>query len=332
MKKLECILLLFGLFFITSCGTETNTPDDPIDEPKTFGIRVVVANVREQQAGESDFELAARLFLSGKFLYDNYPITTFIAANELSGEKDDGAMPWIGPIKFRDKRLYCWPLSSDEKELSIDCLNQPLHSEYITVQKGELGILAHSAFVEHLPLKNSRFVFKYIGPERNGGIQRGFIASRFQFKYFSNNKIMIVSTHLSHAGSDSERLEELEDLVEQIKNLYESGDLTPILAGDLNCATWESMHRDVIYKDFFVATDSTGIDQILVGRPQSFPGNAGIFLPVSSTTLVLTPTDSEGNALSDHSYVGVDLAFDPNNQPDFLSPPETVSGEGCENP
>lgn len=332
-KYLSFSFIFIVVIILTGCRhTRTRTSE-------YFSLRIVAANVEWMQGDdESDAHISERLHESGKFISREMPFWSIIAANELSSDKTGGGS---APVRFRAKKLDCPYDDTDEKLLSINCLERGLRrlsdTKNLMHQKGELGIVASDMIFEQLPINENGDLYytKLIGPERAGGIQRRLIASRFRQKRKDKN-VLFVSTHLSHAGSSAERKEELKDLIRNIKEIFKPGDLTPILAGDFNCGSWKGGLRRIMHQDFIMALPGPGIppgvDHVFVGRPQSFPGNGGVLLPKANSFVRRHPTDNQGNSLSDHGYTSADVEYDPDNQPTFLAPPITVSGEGCIKP
>lgn len=322
-RVFSLFLLIIASLILTACpGTKPSG---------RFTLRIVTANVKEQQEGGSERQVAERLYESGSFIDRELQLWTFITANELAADELGGPTE---PHRFREKTLDC-PFDEVDTELvSINCLVGGLNdADYLVHQKGEVGIIARGQFIDQLQVNGESFISELIGPERAGGIQRRFIASRFRIKSPGRN-VLLVSIHLSHGGTDAERKEELEDLIQNIKSMFVPGDLTPILAGDFNCHSWSSGLRAAMYRDFMIATTNKEgwPDHVFIGRPQSFPNNGGVLLPVENTTVKKKPMDRNGKELSDHIYVRVDLEYDPNNQPTFLPPPVTTEGDGCTNP
>lgn len=319
------IIFIFGLMTIS----ETRRPK----KPKIMSIQVVAANVWQQGDEESDADVAERLYKSGKLIGDKFGFWSFIAANELAGDLTGWALT---VRRWRAKALNCPYDESDEKLLSINCLEKGLRRmtdpNHLMHQKGELGIIASNLYFEQLPVNEAGDLeyHKLIGPERTGGIQRRLIASRFKSKTFNKN-VLFVSTHLSHAGSPEERQEELRDLIRNIKEIFTPGDLTPILAGDFNCRSWKAGLRRIIYQDFMIVDEAGSIDNVFIGRPQSFPENGGVLLPKANSVVRLRPY-YQGTKLSDHEYFSAVVEYDPDNQPTYLAPPEIGTGEGCVKP
>jgi hypothetical protein len=292
--------------------------------PRTTSIAVYNMNL---WVGEErpDAEYARRLknitdtLHADAIRYDLLPLFdwSLFGLNECHSHRESGRWGW-NTHYVADPIPCC---ESCPEAMTPECLDRDLRNSVGTVdyaqQYGEIGVVAiapdvsGSAGFTPRELHHDNFGTKWFGT-----VRRTVFGGRFSVAN-TDYILPLYSTHISTGQtSDRNRSDQLDGLVDAIKEWWVPGDLTPVLVGDFNSDTYTHDQWDILRECFTEVGPlfyQTMIENVWIGRLDAFPEASGQLIPIRCLML---REFSDGHVnVSDHEVPYTE----------FLTPDEAVT-------
>jgi len=299
------ILFIFGLVSIIATGPKPPSPNGTVLGPRPGTIELVdICLKRRKPAIESASVYESRIKniaekVAEKLAEDNNS-WNFIGLTEAYFQNHDpaGSAPYL-----RREPIPCTKLSSSV--LSPVCFDAHLQDTLpppdTTYQWGDVGYIANhkNLSVEGSVRKKKLESFDILGMgELTGwGEAQEYHVIGARFRLMDENRqptdyaVPLYVVHLPTAESSAlNRMSQLEDMIDAIKNWWEDKDkgegvLTPIVIGDFNFPHTGGQEPDLgrtLRADFveagMVLLGSKFIEGIWIGREKSFPSNNGTMI------------------------------------------------------